>query len=246
MHIKIASHEVELPELSQTLRDALPVVAFCALNENINAFSDEAAAIGGDPHLTDAGKSAKTAPLAERLIDRIMVAVENIEHDRAHWDKRESALLDVGAPSSANEAARDAEIRAWWRSAPVEERQRIMREVEAAPEHAELVRALLRSPVPDALDLEKRHFRLLHDQIRRIENPGEAVAIETGRTAVDWAERAMGHAVGIAFNLMNRKPEDIAKHAVAGGHETAAQKLFGAHAVARAKAAIAAEQRQVA
>lgn len=243
MEIEIAQHRVELPDLSETLHDALPVASFHAAADGINEFADAAATVRADAHLSDAGKTAKVAPLADRMLDRLLTAVENLEHDAAHWHKREATLLEVGAPASANEVARDAEIRAWWRSASADERQRIMEAVEAGPEYAELVRALLRSPVPDSLDLEKQHFRALHDQIRRIESPAEAVAIEDGRAALAWAERAMGHAIGIAFGLADRPQHEIIKLAVRAGHERAAVKLFGDAEVARAKAVVAAEQR---
>ena len=246
MEIQIATHKIDLPELPDSTTNALPVAAFWAAADAANRFHSESVRIGEDPFLSDAGKAAKILPLADQLIRQMLVSTENIINDSAHWNSREAALLDVGAPTSQNEIDRDREIRSWWRSAAPEVRERVMRDVEAGPDHGELVRAILRSPIPDVADLEKKHFRSMHNQIRRLDNPNEAVAIETGRHAHEWAQRGMGHVTGIIKNITGKSTESICRAAILAGHEKAANQIFGTTAVAHARAAIAADQRRVA
>jgi hypothetical protein len=246
MKIQIATHDVDLPDLHESASNSIPVASFWAAADAANSFYSENARIRDDAFLSDAGRAAKVAPLADKLLKQILVSTENIINDSVHWNGREAALLDVGAPSSQNEIDRDREIRSWWRSAPAEVREHVMHEVEASPEHGELVRAILRSPVPDIADLEKKHFRSMHNQIRRLDNPSEAIAIETGKRAHEWAQRGMGHITGIFKNITGRSAADICRAAISAGHEKAATHIFGATAVAHAKAAIAAEQRRLA
>lgn len=243
MQFNIGKNAFDLPELAG---DSAPRLFFLAALDAANSYATAKSEISADAHLSSTGKAAKLAPLADRLWQQIFVSVENIANERAHWDKREAALLDVGAPQSANEIARDQEIRAWWRHAAPEARQKIMNDVQTGPEHVEMVRAILRSPVPDSMDVEKRYFREQHDRLRRLDNAGEAVAIDSGRDAVNWANHGLQHVVGISHGMTERPADVVLRFALKTGHEQAAVEMFDAARIAHAKHIIAAERRQVA
>lgn len=241
MQFQIDARAFDLPELKD---DSASRLSFLTALDAANSYASAKHEIMGDANLSPTGKAAKLAPLADRLWMQIFVSVENVANERAHWDKREAALLDVGAPQSANEIARDQEIRAWWRHATPEAHQKIMADVQAGPEHGEMVRAILRSPVPDSVDIEKRFFRELHDKLRRLDDPAEAIAIDGGRDAVSWAYTGMQHVIGISHGLTDRPVGVVLRLALTTGHERAAAEMFDAASIAQARHIIAAESRQ--
>ncbi len=236
MDYAIGNQRFALDDLPTSAQNTLPAASFFSALDAVTAYHDSKSQILADPLLSDAGKGAKIEPLANQALSAVLAALENLETESGYWEKREAELLAVGAPTTENEIARDKEVREWWRSITPEQRAKITQEVEASPAHGELVRALLRSPVPDAADIEKRYFRELHNQIRRLENPAEAVAIETGRHALAFGERGVGHIAGIALQLTGRTVGDLARLAVETGKERAAVRLVGAHETARIKA----------
>ena len=238
MEYSIGNQKFDMDDLPESAQSSLPVGSFYTALDAVKDYYNGKAQIMADELLSDIGRGAKIEPLTNMALSAVLAAFENIETESKYLDKREAELLDAGAPMTANEIERDKEIRSWWRTITPEQRAKIAQEVEASPAHSELVRALLRSPVPDAADLEKRYFRELHDQIRRLENPAEAVAIETGRQALAFGERGIGHVTGIALQLTGRSVGDLARLAVETGKESAAARLVGAHETARIKATL--------
>lgn len=238
MQFEIGNQKFEMDDLMESAKNSLPVGSFFTALDAVKDYDMGRNQILSDPLLSAIGKDAKIEPLANKALDAVLAGLEHLDTESKYLDKREAELLDVGAPMTANEIERDKEIRSWWRTVTPEQRAKIAQEVEASPAHGELVRALLRSPVPDAADLEKRYFRELHDQIRRLENPAEAVAIENGRQALAFGERGIGHVTGIALQLTGRTVGDLARVAVETGKESAAARLVGAHETARIKATL--------
>lgn len=243
MEFSIGKQTFELPDLEG---ETLPHLAFLTAFDAAKSFHTKKDAITGNTHLSDTGRAAQIAPLIDRLWDQILVSTENLEQERSHWNKREDELFAVGSPESSNEISRESEIRAWWRNQSADVRLKIMKDVEAGPEHAELVRALLRSPVPDSIDLEKRHFRELHNQIVRLDNPGEWMAIESGRRALDWAQRGMGHVVGISYGATGWDGSAVLRQALKTGREMAAGVMFDAKEVAMARNVLSAQRHMTA
>ena len=236
MQFEIGNQKFDMDDLTESAQNSLPVVSFFTALDAVKAYDLSKTEVIADTLLSDIGKTAKIEPLANKALGAVLAALEHLDTEANYLDKREAELLDVGAPMTANEIERDKEIRSWWRTVTPEQRAKIAQEVEASPAHGELVRALLRSPVPDVADLEKRYMRDLHNQIRRLENPAEAVAIENGRQALAFGERGVGHVTGIALQLTGRSVSDLARFAVESGKEKAAMRLVGAHETARIKA----------
>lgn len=244
MQTQIANHTVELPDLHDAHDNALPVVFARSAIESVSGFHAQKVAIEGDSHLSAAGKAARIGPLASKVMTEVFHSFEALESERDHWARRESELLSVGAPASANEVQRDAEIRNWWAGLPAKQKAETLRDAEADPALGEFVRAVLRSPIPAKLDQAKQHLQSLHDRIRRLENPAEAHAIAVGKDLLAWGEQALTHTLAIARSTTGKAPEEMARIAIEAGRERVAVKLFGIPMVEKTKAILAAEQRR--
>ena len=154
-----------------------------------------------------------------------------------HWKSggpaRDAELTQVPQlhPAAAAVAAEDGEARAWWRNLPVDERSKIMQVLQddpaAAQKYERLQLALLRSPVP-LPDLEVKHIGELWKQTKRLDNPAEALAIDSLHRAHDWSERVLGHVAGIASIAVGlSRAEILDTLAAAGGPALEGAGVFG-------------------
>ncbi|WP_418646874.1 hypothetical protein ACNQFN_14810 [Thauera butanivorans] len=244
MQLQIAAHTIEAPDLHEAHAAELPVVFANAAVTALTDFHAAKVSIEADAHLSPVGKAAKLEPLAAAALAQVFHSLEAVEAERERINRNEAELLSTGAPETANQVQRDAEIRAWWAMLSAKERNRLLTEAEASPELGEFVRAVLRSPIPTPLDPAKQHLQELHNRIRRLENPEAAHAIAIGRDLIGWADHVLTHATAIARSATGKAPEQMARAAIQAGRERMAKKLFGVPLVEKVKAVLAAEQRR--
>lgn len=191
---KIAGITMHLKTLSEG--DRLPIAdvgeAALSVAEKLGA---DAAAIAADVLLSSAGKEAKMAPLQQQAVGAITALAVTVDAEDKRLNEREAALLAVPQLSDQHTAAAavDVEIRQWWRSLPATERAAMLSKFNESPEHRRVEIALLRSPIA-LFDLEIRSIRDGWNRAARLDNPGEALAIEAGRRAALWAREAVYHA----------------------------------------------------
>ncbi len=101
-------------------------------------------------------------------------------------------------PQNAAEAIIDRELRDYWRSLDMQERHKIIDAMSEGPGHERMEIALLRSPYA-RVDYQIALVRESWNRGRRLDNPAEAVAIDTGRAQIEWGRRAMGHLSSITL-----------------------------------------------
>ena len=249
----IGKHTFEVPELREG--DELHATGPNAARAVVDALQDALAEIGrvtNDPHLSPAGKDAKARPLREGIILGIAAIARMAKDDATEADRRDAELTQVPQlhPAAAAVAAEDGEARAWWRNLPVDERSKIMQALQddptAAQKYERLQLALLRSPVP-LPDLEVKHIGELWKQTQRLDNPAEALAIDSLHRAHDWSERVLGHAAGIASGSVGLSRAEILDTLVAaGGPALEGAGVFGFDAATIAHGVRVAEARKAA
>ena len=249
----IGKHTFEVPELREG--DELHATGPNAARTVVDALQDALAEIGrvmNDPHLSPVGKDAKARPLREGIILGIAAIARMAEDDLAEAKKRDAELTQVPGINLLDSpvAIMDSEARAWWRSQPPEARSKIMQALQddpaAAQKYERLQLALLRSPVP-LPDLEIQHIGELWKQTKRLDNPAEALAIDSLHRAHDWSERVMGHVAGIAATAVGLSRAEILDTLVAaGGPALEGAGVFGFDAATIAQGVRVAEARQAA
>lgn len=230
----IGKHTFEVPELREG--DELHATGPNAARTVVTALQEALGDIGrvtNDPHLSQVGKDAKARPLREGIILGIAAIARMAKDDLAEAQKRDAELTQVPQlhPAAAAVATEDGEARAWWRNLPVEERSKIMQALQddpaAAQKYERLQLALLRSPVP-LPDLEVKHIGELWAQSKRLDNPAEALAIDSLHRAHDWSERVLGHVAGIASSAVGlSRAEILDVLAMAGGPALEGAGVFG-------------------
>lgn len=249
----IGKHTFEVPELREG--DELHATGPNAARAVVTALQDALADIErvmNDPNLSQVGKDAKARPLREGITRGIATMATLAREDAIEASRRDAILTAVPLvpPSAGALAAEDGEARAWWRNLPVEERSKIMQALQddpaAAQKYERLQLALLRSPVP-LPDLEVKHIGELWKQTKRLDNPAEALAIDSLHRAHDWSERVLGHVAGIASIAVGLSRTDILDVlASAGGPALEGAAVFGFDAADIAQGVRVAEARKAA
>lgn len=233
-------------DLADTGPDSLPHQSLLVAVDAANTFATAKNTVMNDGHLTTQGKAAKLKPQADALWQQVFVSLENIENERLHWAGREAALYAIPAISTPYEIAMDRERRDWFRALARGDKASVIDAIKAGADHAELVAALLRSPVPLGLDGMARLVEEIHQANCRAASPDEWELIQTGRQAVATAERGMGHVVGISCGLTERPTEVVLRLALSTGHERAAGLIADPATVADVRRRLAAEQQRLA
>lgn len=230
----IGKHTFEVPELREgdELHASGPKCARAVATALHDALAD-IERVMNDPNLSQVGKDAKARPLREGITRGIATMATLAQEDATEAARRDAELTKVPQlhPTAGAVAAEDGEARAWWRALPVGERTRIMNELQddpaAAQKYERLQLALLRSPVP-LPDLEVKHIGELWKQTKRLDNPAEALAIDSLHRAHDWSERVLGHVAGIASIAVGlSRAEILDTLAAAGGPALEGAGVFG-------------------
>ncbi len=244
MKFTIGQHTFAVPDLPEIdMRHGSTKTARAAVAALQNALAD-IEAVTGDTRLSALGQAEKARPLREGVIRGLAQAVAWLREDATEAARRDAALTAVPPvpPTAGALAAEDAEARAWWRGLPVEERARIMQSLQDSPEAAKkyerLQLAVLRSPVP-LPDLEAAHMGKLWAQTQRLDNPREALEIDSLRRAAAWGEQVLAHVAGIATSTVGLSKSEIIDALVTGGD----MALEGAHAFGFSAGDIAQAQR---
>lgn len=249
----IGKHSFEVPTLPEG--DELNARSPKSARAAVGALQDvlvDLERVTSDPNLSQVGRDAQARPLREGIVRGIANMSALAREDLAEAEKRDAELTQVPQlhPTAGAVAAEDAEARAWWRALSAAERARIMRELADSPSAAQkylrLQLALLRSPVP-LPDLEIQHVAQLWKQTQRLNDPGEALAIDSLHRAHDWSERVLGHVAGIASNSIGLSRTDILDVlATAGGPALEGAGVFGFDDAAIAQGVRVAEARKAA
>ena len=227
---KIGSGTYELPA-RPLVNPTISELAYLAAFDAAATFANAKPGIINDPHLSTSGKNAKLAPMADGLWRQIFISTTNIHNESLHLDKREAELFAVPKISTPFEIAVDREIRDWFRTLKHSEKLEVLQRISSGLEQVQTVGALLRSPIPMALDQEMTLVQEAHRANRRAEFPEEWQAIKEGRDAIAWAQRGMGHVTGISGGLTERNETEVMQLALTTGHERAAEIMFSEAAV---------------
>lgn len=227
---KIGSGTYELPA-RPLVNPTLSELAYLAAFDASATFANAKPGVINDPHLSTSGKNAKLAPMADGVWNRIFVSTTNIHNESLHLDKREAELFAVPKIATPYEIAVDREIRDWFRTLKHSEKLDVLQRIQTGREQQQTVAALLRSPIPMALDQEMTLVIEAHRTNRRAEFPTEWEAIKDGRDSIAWSKRGMGFVVGITGGLTERNDGEVLTLALTTGHEQAAEVMFDAAAI---------------
>jgi hypothetical protein len=222
----------------------VPHSAFMMTLENLNSLALAKSALVDDSDLSGPGKERRLAPLYAKTWDMVCFAHVELATYQAATAQREAKLLSLPTLDNGATAVclEDIEARSWYRSLPLDERTAIMNAMHNDPaaglRFARLQIALLRSPVPLPLDREAEFFRNLWTQTARLNNPGEAVAIDGQKAAARWSIRGLAQLVGCLHGLTDWSRSDLLTFLVADAKRvsTGAALGFGTLDVASAQA----------
>lgn len=171
--------------------------------------------VAQDADLTAVGKANKLAPRIPEAWDMVAstyAAMDAMESDLAKRTADLEAVPRLHDTASAV-AVEDREARDWWRAQSIQARTKILDQIandEAAHKKYERLQlALLRSPIP-LPDEEVGTVRNLWRQLKRIENPAEAQAIDQGHRTVEWVRRGAAHLQAIANQMTGWDKDKLA------------------------------------
>ena len=198
MNHTIATYSFELSSFERTGVPGEAERAFTGALGAANLFANQKRTVENDQHLSTAGKQAKLAPMSSQLWKTIFVSAKAVQGERLKIETRTAHLYDIGSPVTPYEIAIDRERRDYWRSLGSPERIALLGVIEATPVFAPFVKSILRTPVPDLLDVEIRLLRDTFEKIRREEDSDLYALIKDDQGAVDWAERGLAHIIGIS------------------------------------------------
>lgn len=223
----IATQSFELPAFERTGVPGQAEKAFQLALDAANYFATAKHAIDDDGHLSTAGKQAKLKPLAENLWRQIFASAKNIAGEQRAIVLKTQTLYDIGSPVTPYEIAIDRERRDYWRSLGSSERIALLGVIEATPVFAPFVKSILRTPVPDLLDVEIMLLRDTFEKIRREEAPDLYALIKDDQGAVDWAERGLAHIIGISQSkgMTGITSQGVLTMAIEAGDDAAAMAL---------------------
>lgn len=213
-------HTFTMPPLDQAERNSAYASIFDGALEVLNELSADTARITADETLSRIGREQKLEPIRRNAVLMVALSWTNLLPFERDLDKREATMLAVPQihPTHSVEAIEDREIRDWWRGLPVKERATTLARFDSEPGLARIELALLRSPVAIA-DLELMAVRASWDRARRVDNMGEAIAISSGRAALDWARRGLGHVAGVMSSVLGWSTDRIAREILSSKEE---------------------------
>lgn len=218
------------PPLDPLERESSAITLFEAAALGLGELAELTAKVRTDAALTDLGKTQKLDPERSKLVRLVANAWGNLEPFAADLDAREAKLLEVPTvdPTHAAVAVEDREIRDWWRTQSFEARAQMLERMRSGPELQRIELALLRSPVA-LLDGEARAVRENWERGRRLDNPGETVAIESGRRAIEWARRGLSQVAGLALPVTTWSGDRVLREIVAAAGDAPARgfDVFG-------------------
>jgi hypothetical protein len=237
-----------MPALAESEINELEVHMFRAAVDEFGSYIEQAPAIANDRDLSDAGRAKKLEPLQTNLLPRMAHVDAQLDRNASHFDKREQELLEVPIIEQSHEvmAIQEREIRDWWRQQSAEERSRLLKRVESESGHERFILAMLRSPIPQ-LDGEVQFVSSVWQRLRRLDNPGEVLAIDRGRANVEWARRGVAQVAGLTKTMLKWDNQRIARTILSSPDPAHHRgwKVFGIDAMTAesAKRAIAHEAR---
>jgi len=201
-----------MPPLHESERQCLSIVMFDSAVQGLGEYIDNAPAILNDRELSELGRTKKLEPMQIKLVLGTAHVDAQLDRDAAHFDKLEQELLAIPKlePTFTAMAVEDGEARAWWRAQPAEERAKLLKRIESEPGHERLMIALMRSPVPQ-LEHEVKFVANLWKRLKRLDNPGQALAIDRGRANVEWARRGVAQVAGLTKNALQWDDQRIVR-----------------------------------
>ena len=173
-------------------------------------FARDSAALMSDQTLSVFGLNQKLDPMRQTIIETIARCSRNIDtFEILNLD--EEAKLVLVPPLAVGDvvgALDDREIRDYWRAATPSQRSSMMKRIrDKAPGADRFALAILRSPVP--MDSLVDLTREIWSDAQRSAYPEQAAEIDDGKTAIEWARRALSHLAGVLPALPSIERERI-------------------------------------
>lgn len=232
----------------------VPHNAFSLVLIQVNSLALDKAKLLDDVDLSGPGKERRLTPLYIKAWEVVCFAHAELSKYRASTAQREARLLALPTLDTSAVAVclEDIEARQAFRSLSPAERGEIMaamqRDEASAARYARLQIAVLRSPMPMLLDRETEFFRAEWIKTARLNNVGEAIAIDGEKAAANWAVRGLAQLVGILHSLTSYSREDLLRFLIADAKraDVAAALGFSAFDVAGEKARQEAAKRMAA
>jgi hypothetical protein len=228
-----SGHRFEHPSAAQArAENTVPGIVFAAVLEAVNDLATKKATMLNDSDLSPQGRERRLKPQFESAWNALVAAHLRLAEFETELDSREAVLLAVPKldPTHSACAVEDAECRAHFRSLSMGEQSAIVKAMQNDPEAGKrwerLQIAVIRTPVPMPSPIADL-FLGLWKQSRRLDNPGEALAIDAARAALAWALRGLQHAQGILAAVSEWSRADLLAWLVADKARAAAAKPLG-------------------
>lgn len=216
----------EMPAIAEEDSHSVSVLMFQAAGDSLADMAEKVTAITADSDLSDAGKAKKLEPLQREVMLTIANADRQLDDEMAHFDKREADLTQIPAldPTHSAMATEDREIRDHLRAIGLPAALALA--IESGNERVQI--AILRSPIPQNDELKKRALEVWKES-KRLANPAEAVAIDAGRAALEWARKGLANVVGNAVSTTRWDSKRILNTLLTSENERhhGAYKAFG-------------------
>jgi len=210
-----------------------PAIIFGIALDAVNEAASKRATLMQDSDLSPQGRERRLKPIHETAWATLAAGYIRLAEFDAATDKREAALVSVPTldPSASAHAALDSEVRIWYRGLSLGDRTKVMNAVQNDPEagkrYERTVIALLRSPVPLPADHETAFFASLWKQTKRLDNPGEALAIDADRSASEYGWRGLAILQGVLSVVTGWSRAELLNWLVLDASRIGAAKAFG-------------------
>lgn len=223
-----------------------PAIIFGIALDAVNEAASKRATLMQDSDLSPQGRERRLKPIHETAWAVLAAGYIRLTEFDAATDNREKLLLAVPTldPTHTACAVEDAECRAWYRSQSLGDRAKVMdamqNEPDAGKRYERLQIALMRSPVPLPADHEAAYFAALWTQTKRLDSPGEALAIDADRNASAYGWRGLAILQGVLSVVTGLTRAELLNWLVLDASRVPAAKALGFSVMD----VIAAKQRQ--
>lgn len=218
-----------MPAIDERGWESLPVMMARGAADALHDYCEAARTVHADSHLSEVGKQAKLTPMSEAAVAAFARCAEAVAVEARAITKMEADLLAVPklSPADAVAAAEDIEIRQWWRQLPAQDRAQVLKRLQDEPAgHERLIAAMLRQPIPIALDHEVSVMNEVWKDSARKRDPAKAIQIDDGRAWLDWSRRCFQHLGATTPRVAGIKRDSMLRYFV-GADKPAAVEFFG-------------------
>lgn len=220
----MGGHRFEIGAIAEADLTSEPIRLFYSAGQIVDQAIEQLKKLGADPTLSTLGIEQKAEPVKADVVSRVAAAAGQVrlfENGITNMELQLYAVPEID-PGNSVAAIEDREVRDWWRSMSLQDRQKMLGQVQSeSAQHERLMIALMRAPTPLALlDHETKFVRNAWKEAKRANDPITAARIDADRKLVETTRRGLVTLASITSTTMGWKAEKTLRTLVTSPYET--------------------------